>query len=345
MSQNIIFEPLNSDSVVSFFENTCKDKKIFILVDDNTLEHCLPNLLANVSAVKNAEIICIDADENQKELEICHQLWTTLSEYNAKRNDIFINLGGGVISDLGGFVASTFKRGMQFINIPTTLLSMVDAAIGGKNGINFNGHKNHIGTFNTPFQTIIDISFLETLPEKELLSGFAEMLKHGLIADASHFEKLIQLKKLEKISIELIQTSAEIKSKIVTQDYKETGLRKSLNYGHTIGHALESYSYEINKPLPHGYAIAYGMIIENQIAAALDIIDKKEAEEINSHIAGFYPNFDVEYLNEDYILSQIQNDKKNKSKATLFSFISEVGKTILLEIDIEKVAVILKQIK
>lgn len=345
MSQNIIFEPLNSDSVVSFFENTCKDKKIFILVDDNTLEHCLPNLLANVSAVKNAEIICIDAGENQKELEICHQLWTTLSEYNAKRNDIFINLGGGVISDLGGFIASTFKRGMQFINIPTTLLAMVDAAIGGKNGINFGGHKNHIGTFNTPLQTIVDISFLETLEEKELLSGFAEMLKHGLIADASHFEKLIQLKKLEKISIELIQTSAEIKSKIVTQDYKETGLRKSLNYGHTIGHALESYSYEINKPLPHGYAIAYGMIIENQIAAALDIIDKKEAEEINSHIAGFYPNFDVEYLNEDYILSQIQNDKKNKSKATLFSFISEVGKTILLEIDIEKVAVILKQIK
>ena len=222
-----------------------KYSKIFIIVDSNTNEFCLPNFLPLLETELAVEIIEFENGESFKNIETCVSIWNVLTELGADRKSLIINLGGGVVTDLGGFVASTYKRGIHFINVPTTLLSMVDASVGGKNGVDLGNLKNQIGVINVPKMVIIDTNYLETLPQNEMRSGLAEMLKHGLIYDKAYWEKFLDLNTSHLQDLDaLIHKSVVIKNEIVMQDPNENGIRKALNFGHTLGHAIESYFLE-----------------------------------------------------------------------------------------------------
>ena len=257
--------------------------KIFILVDENTSQYCLPHLLNNLATEIEIEIIELEVGEIHKNIATCTEVWGALSDLGGDRKSILINLGGGVISDLGGFVACTFKRGIDFINIPTTLLSMVDASIGGKNGVDLGNLKNQIGIIREPKAVIVDTQFLSTLPQNEMRSGLAEMLKHGLIFDKKYWDKFKNLKNLQTEDLnQLIHQSIQIKNEIVCEDLTENGIRKSLNFGHTLGHAIESYFLENDSKtsLLHGEAIAVGMILESFISREKELLTKEEYKEI-----------------------------------------------------------------
>ena len=252
--------------------------KIFILVDENTSQYCLPHLLNNLATEIEIEIIELEVGEIHKNIATCTEVWGALSDLGGDRKSILINLGGGVISDLGGFVACTFKRGIDFINIPTTLLSMVDASIGGKNGVDLGNLKNQIGIIREPKAVIIDTQFLSTLPQNEMRSGLAEMLKHGLIFDEKYWNEFKDLNQKDFADFDqLIHRSVEIKNEIVMQDPTENGIRKALNFGHTLGHAIESYflENENKKTLLHGEAIAVGMILESYISWKKELLTEK----------------------------------------------------------------------
>lgn len=300
--------------------------KIFILVDENTHEYCLPVLLGNMETDLGFEILEIEAGEEMKNIQTANQLWEILTEMQADRKALVINLGGGVITDMGGFVASTYKRGIQFINIPTTLLSMCDASIGGKTGIDLMHYKNMVGTFAFPEQIFIYPKFLETLPFKELRSGFAEMLKHGLIADKAHWEQLIQIHKLDVASVTPhIQTSMDIKQNVVEKDFHESDIRKTLNFGHTIGHAVESLCLQQENPILHGEAVAMGMIAETHLAYLENLISEEDAKMIIENIQRYYPYLDISDFKDEDITALLLNDKKNTDSKINFSLLSGVG--------------------
>ena len=300
--------------------------QIFILVDENTHEHCLPTLLGNLATEIPFEIIEIEAGEDLKTIETATQLWEILAEFEADRKSLLINLGGGVITDLGGFVASTYKRGIRFINIPTTLLGMCDASIGGKTGIDHYFLKNIIGTFAEPENIFVFPDFLNTLPYSQLRSGFAEMLKHGLIADQKHWNDLISIKHLTAENLfPFIETSMKIKERIVGQDFKEQHIRKTLNFGHTIGHAIESLFLQTGTAIPHGEAVALGMICESRLAFLINLIGEVDAENIINNIRKFYPYLSISQFSDDQILPLMMNDKKNSSGKISFSLLKKIG--------------------
>lgn len=300
--------------------------KLFILVDENTHEYCLPLLLGNLETDLPFEILEIEAGEEMKNIQTANQLWEILTEMKADRKSLMINLGGGVITDLGGFVASTFKRGIEFINIPTSLLAMCDASIGGKTGIDLMHYKNMVGTFSFPKEIFIFNQFLKTLSFKELRSGFAEMLKHGLVADNKHWEDLISLSELDaNLVSQYIQTSMKIKQNIVDIDFKEQNIRKTLNFGHTIGHAIESLFLEKGKPILHGEAVACGMICETQIAYLENILTENDKNSIIKNIRRFYPTLNIDIFNNTEILNLLLNDKKNDHDKINFSLITSIG--------------------
>ncbi len=303
--------------------------KIFILVDENTHEYCLPVLLGNMETDLGFEILEIEAGEEMKNVQTAIQLWEILTEMQADRKALVINLGGGVITDMGGFVASTYKRGIQFINIPTTLLSMCDASIGGKTGIDLMHYKNMVGTFTFPERIFVYPKFLETLPFKELRSGFAEMLKHGLIADKIHWENLVQINKLNiEGIIPHIKTSMEIKQAVVEKDFQEKNIRKNLNFGHTIGHAVESLYLQQGNPVLHGEAVAMGMITETYLAYLEELISEGDCILIIESIRKYYPYLDIGDFKDDDIFSLLLNDKKNMDSHINFSLISGIGACI-----------------
>ncbi|MDR4954171.1 3-dehydroquinate synthase [Chryseobacterium sp. ES2] len=303
--------------------------KIFILVDENTHEYCLPVLLGNMETDLGFEILEIEAGEEMKNIQTANQLWEILTEMKADRKALVINLGGGVITDMGGFVASTYKRGIQFINIPTTLLSMCDASIGGKTGIDLMHYKNMVGTFAFPEQIFIFPKFLETLPFKELRSGFAEMLKHGLIADKNHWDQLTQIRKLEvETVIPHIQTSMNIKQNVVDQDFHEQNIRKTLNFGHTIGHAVESLCLQQENPILHGEAVAMGMIAEAHLAYLENLISEEDSKIIIENIQRYYPYLDISDFKDEDITALLLNDKKNTDSKINFSLLSGIGSCI-----------------
>lgn len=307
-------------------ENTFS--KIFILVDENTHEYCLPTLLGNLETEISFEILEVEPGEEMKNIQTANHLWEILTEMQADRNALVINLGGGVITDLGGFVASTYKRGIRFINIPTTLLSMCDASIGGKTGIDLMHYKNMVGTFSFPEQIFVYPQFLQTLPYQELRSGFAEMLKHGLIADKSHWENLIQI---EELSVDAvlphIQTSMDIKQQVVEKDFHEKNVRKTLNFGHTIGHAIESLCLEKETPILHGEAVALGMICETHLSFLEGLLPKDDSELIIKKIRKYYPYVSIEAFSEAEILNLMKNDKKNSQGQINFSLLNGIGKS------------------
>ena len=299
--------------------------KIFILVDENTHEYCLPILLGNLETHTPFEIIEIEAGEEAKNINTTVQLWEILAEFGADRKALVLNLGGGMVSDLGGFVASTYKRGIKFINIPTTLLSMVDASIGGKTGIDHQFYKNIIGTFAKPESVFIYPYFLKTLHPTEVRSGFAEMLKHGLIARQEHWHNLISI---EEFTIEeiapFIAPSAEIKKATVLADFKEENIRKTLNFGHTIGHAVESL-YLKTDPILHGEAVAMGMICETYLSYLEQLISEEVAVHIIQHLQRFFPHLPITSFTNEEIISLMLQDKKNHHGKINFSLLTHIG--------------------
>lgn len=302
--------------------------KIIVLVDENTNNYCLPNFLARLPTDIEIEIIEIEAGEEMKNIATCMELWQTLIDLGADRKSIILNLGGGVITDLGGFVACTFKRGIDFIHIPTTLLAMVDAAIGGKNGIDLGQLKNQIGVIKEPKAVVIDTIFLTTLPPREMRSGLAEMLKHGLIYDKNYWDEIKNISNLNTDDLDrLVYQSVQIKNEIVSQDLTEKGIRKSLNFGHTLGHAIESYFLENeNKPtLLHGEAIAIGLILESYLSLELNLITKEEYAEIKYYISDIFEP--IAFTSEDVekIISLLIFDKKNEFGKIQFALLNGIG--------------------
>lgn len=295
--------------------------KIFVLTDENTQKHCLPILEKN-SPQKTIHLN-FPAGEAFKNLATAEKIWKELLKNQANRKSLLINLGGGVVTDLGAFVASTFKRGMDFIHVPTTLLAQVDAAIGGKTGVNFQGIKNTIGTFANAKAIFIHSEFLKTLNKRQIKNGMAEIVKHALISDPSIFGLLDNF---EKNKNEIIFKAIAVKNKIVLQDFKEKGIRKILNYGHTFGHAIESFCLENYKnPLLHGEAIALGMLLENDLAYRQKILNKKNYDKANTLIKLYLKpkkgDFDFRDLKK-YLIQ----DKKNQDEKINFTLLTKIGK-------------------
>lgn len=301
--------------------------QIFILADENTHENCIPLLLANLETEIPFEIIEIEAGEDAKNINTATQLWEILSEFKADRKSLLLNLGGGVITDMGGFVASTYKRGIKFLNIPTTLLAMCDASIGGKTGIDHQYLKNIVGTFANAEHILVYPKFLETLAFVELRSGFAEMLKHGLIACENHWNDLIALNTLTAENIAPhIENSMMIKENVVLKDFKEENVRKTLNFGHTIGHAIESLFLKSDQIIPHGEAVALGMIMETQLSLLENLISEETAEKVIQQIRKFYPYISINQFSNDEIMNLMINDKKNNHGKINFSLLEAIGK-------------------
>lgn len=305
-----------------------KFSKIGILTDTHIKPHWLSVVKKGVR--KDSLSLIISPGEKAKTIETAKKIWGEMFKHGFDRHSILINLGGGVIGDLGGFAASTFMWGIPFLQIPTTVLSQVDASVGGKVGVNFAGIKNGLGGFNQPMGVVIDIKTLTTLPSREFISGFAEIIKHGVIADRGYFN-LIGLKKPEEFNetelIKIIKRSVEIKLKIVQKDPEEAGLRKVLNFGHTIGHAIESLSLSTNNPLLHGEAIAIGMLAESKLASLLGMLPEKDSETIEKSLrnAGLPIRTD---LPTDAIRKLIVHDKKNNAQKILWSLPKKIGQAV-----------------
>ena len=317
------YEALNIFLAESNYSN------VFIIVDSNTNEFCLTKFLPYLATDLTIEIVEFEAGEPNKNIETCVQLWNVLTELGADRKSLILNLGGGVVTDLGGFVASTFKRGVDFIHIPTTLLAMVDASVGGKNGIDLGNLKNQVGVINVPKMVLIDTQYLETLSKPEMRSGFAEMLKHGLIYDKSYWEQFLDLKAIDFADFDtLIHRSVVIKNEIVMQDPTEKSIRKALNFGHTLGHAIESYflENENKKSLLHGEAIAIGMILESFISLEKGLLNQEEYNQIKTTIKAIYDDVVFEKTDIDPILELLIHDKKNEYGNIQFALIEGVGK-------------------
>lgn len=306
--------------------NKTSISKVFILTDSNTIEHCLPLFLQNIGILNKYELVEIEPGEENKNIDTVTSLWNTLTELGADRKSLLINIGGGVLTDMGGFVASTFKRGIKFINVPTTLLSMVDASTGGKTGIDLGNLKNQIGVFNIPEMVLIHPKFLNTLDARQLRSGLAEMMKHGLIADKNHWKDLNNLHEFEIENLrKLIETSVNIKISIVDKDPKEQGLRKVLNFGHTIGHAIETFYMNTDKMLFHGEAIAIGMIAEAYLASIKTGLNKEDADTIKNIILEYFPKTTINKDDFPTILNLMKHDKKNENGAINFSLLKDIG--------------------
>jgi len=301
--------------------------RFFILTDENTSAHCLPLLKEKLGDNEDDyDLIEINAGEESKDIDFCIGVWKMLIDFGADRKSLLVNLGGGVVSDLGGFAASTFKRGIDFVHVPTTLLSQVDASVGGKTGIDIDSIKNIIGTFTQPKAVFIEYDFLKTLPERQILSGLAEMLKHGLICDAAYWNQL-KVSDLKKPAAELIYRSIEIKNKVVIEDPKEMGIRKSLNFGHTVGHAVETYSLlnDANKALSHGEAIAIGMISEAYLSHKKIGLSDDSLTEIVNVINKLYPRYNIPESIFDELYTYMQKDKKNEDGKINCTFLQEIG--------------------
>ena len=337
-----IFISNQNSSLIKKFISKNKYSKVFILVDSNTNKYCLdPFLKKHLSGI-DFKIVKIKEGEENKNTKNLYSAWTKISKLGGDRNSLLINLGGGLVSDLGGFVASTYNRGIDFINVPTTLLSIVDASIGGKVGINIGRLKNQVGVFNYPKLILIDTSFLETLPKREIASGFAEMLKHGLIFEKNYYKTLSELKNIDsKLSTELIYNSIKIKNEVVNRDPKEKNFRKILNFGHTLGHAIESHflGKKKTKTLLHGEAISIGMILESYISYKILKLPYEQCKNIKQTINNNFKKVKINKEDLKSIVRLIKFDKKNRGEKVLFVLLYEIGK-IKIDIEVPKKIVI-----
>ena len=302
----------------------CRHDKLFVLVDETTEQLCLP-LIAGFDCMQEAQRIVIGATDTHKTLDTLSHVWAELQRMGATRHSLLINLGGGMVTDLGGFAASTFKRGLAYINIPTTLLSMVDASVGGKTGINFGGLKNEIGVFNNANCVILDTTFLRTMDTENLLSGYAEMLKHGLISNEQTWAELLSmdLNDLEKLG-DLVEKSVAVKQRIVTEDPTEHGIRKALNLGHTVGHAFESLALE-RKPILHGYAVAYGLVVELYLCCVKTGFPQDKMRQTVGFIKENYGKMDITCDDYPKLIELMHHDKKNVGTDINFTLLGGIG--------------------
>ncbi|QJD97169.1 3-dehydroquinate synthase [Mucilaginibacter robiniae] len=302
--------------------------RFFILTDEHTEKHCLPLLQDKLVHLNHQyDIIEVNAGEESKTIDFCAGIWKMLIDFGADRHSLLINLGGGVIGDMGGFAASTFKRGIDFVQVPTTLLSQVDASVGGKTGIDFDNLKNIIGTFTSPKAVFIEHSFLHTLPIRQILSGYAEMLKHGLIADASYWNELKgKGDDLGLPEAKLIYQSVAIKNNVVVTDPLEKGYRKCLNFGHTIGHAIETYSLNNDEQyLTHGEAVVIGMVCEAWLSHQKAGLSKGELDEITAVLTNLYPKYPLEESCHAVLHDLMKTDKKNEAGKINCTLLSKIG--------------------
>lgn len=305
----------------------CPHDKLFILTDEHTRRLCLPALV-NLPEIKEAVSITIGAEDVHKTLETLASVWTALSNQGATRHSLLINLGGGMVTDLGGFAAATFKRGMAYINLPTTLLAMVDASVGGKTGINFNGLKNEIGAFAPASSVLIETDFLRTLDTANFFSGYAEMLKHGLISRTDHWAELLNFDTAHidyRVLKQLVGQSVQVKEEIVAQDPYEKGIRKALNLGHTVGHAFESLALAENRPVLHGYAVAWGMVCELYLSHLRVGFPKDKMRQTIQFIKENYGIFHFDCNKYEQLYAYMTHDKKNTSGIINFTLLKEIG--------------------
>lgn len=323
---SVIIDSEDFKALSVFLKKNLYDR-IFILVDENTLEFCLPILLTEIT-LKNPITIKIQSGEANKNLRSCEEIWNQLTKNTASRKSLLINLGGGIISDMGGFAASCFKRGMEFINIPTTVLASVDASIGGKLGIDFQYLKNQIGIFNSPKAVFINKLFFKTLDIRQIKSGYAEIIKHALISDLNYWNLLRESNNLNELDWNLIiEKSIHIKNEIVLQDPFEESIRKVLNFGHTIGHALETYSLENDvRPLLHGEAVAIGMICEAYLSVKFNALSEIKLKEICTFINSVYLKYSIDHKSFEKLMIIMKQDKKNDSGFINFTLLKDIGK-------------------
>lgn len=320
---------LGKDAVPLSLKKLANFSKRFILVDENTLDHCLPVFKRLTKNLEINGVITIKTVNNNKNIEETIHVWNKLTELGADRDSLLINLGGGVVTDLGGFAASTFKRGISFINYPTSLLGMIDAGIGGKTGLDFAGIKNQVGLFSNPICVVIDPVFLKTLDQKHLLSGFAEMLKCGLIMDRDLWQNLVNQDCLQISDWDaLIVQSARNKVDIVRHDALEKGIRKILNFGHTIGHAIESHYFAKGQPVTHGEAVAAGIICETYISSKIYEFECTQFDEIIRIIDMNYNRFDLKVEDIENLFYFMSQDKKIKDGKYNFSLLRKLGKSV-----------------
>lgn len=305
----------------------CTHDKLFILTDEHTHRLCMPRM-REVSFLKEATEICIGAGDIHKTLETLASVWQVLSEKSATRHSLLINLGGGMVTDLGGFAAATFKRGLAYINVPTTLLAMVDASVGGKTGINFNGLKNEVGVFAPASSVLLDTEFLRSLNAENFFSGYAEMLKHGLISTTAHWAELLAFN-TDTIDYaylkQLVGQSVQVKEDIVEQDPFEHGIRKALNLGHTAGHAFESLAMAENRPVLHGYAVAWGIVCELYLSHLKTGFPKEKMRQTIQFIKENYGAFAFDCKQYERLYEYMQHDKKNTAGVINFTLLKEIG--------------------
>lgn len=330
MAQQILFTrniAATLDEVLAAYDYD----RLFLLTDNNTGQYCRP-LLSESNALATARCINILPDDTHKSLDALASVWQELSDRHATRHSMMINLGGGMVTDLGGFAAATFKRGIRYINIPTTLLGAVDAAVGGKTGINFNGLKNEIGAFAPAEAVLVSTSFFKTLSREHLLSGFAEMLKHGLISTTDTYNRLFTIDLSMPDSEEMLaclEQSIAVKHHVVEEDPFEANIRKSLNLGHTVGHAFESLSHKRNRPVQHGYAVAWGLICELLISHRLQKFPLDVLRTFAQYVKQNYGAFVISCDDYDYLYERMTHDKKNTADTINFTLLSGVGEVVI----------------
>lgn len=325
--QKLIFSE-NLREALNAAVNECTHDRLLVLVDKQTKEYCLP-VVKDFECMQHAQIITMGTTDISKNLETLSHVWSEMQRLGATRHSLMINLGGGVVTDLGGFAASTFKRGIPYINIPTTLLSMVDASVGGKTGINFGGLKNEIGVFSNARCVIIDTVFLRTLSAEEILSGYAEMIKHGLISNEKMWAELIttshQIDQIDlSIMHKMVSDSVAVKQHIVTEDPTEQGIRKALNLGHTIGHAFESFALD-HSPIAHGYAVAYGLVAELYLSCVKTGFPQDKLRQTVSFIKENYGRLPITCDDYPHLLELMHHDKKNVGNEVNFTLLGGIG--------------------
>lgn len=329
MEQRIVIsENLQKDIAIAISE--CEHDKVFVLVDKTTEKTCWP-LINRFLSLRNAQLIVIGSTDVHKNLETLSLVWKSLGEGGATRHSCLINLGGGMVTDLGGFAAATFKRGIDFINIPTTLLAMVDASVGGKTGINFNGLKNEIGAFREAHCVILNTTFLKTLDADNIRSGYAEMLKHGLISTERMWAELVSFPLAELPNPQylsqlqrMVADSVKVKEHVVNVDPRENGIRKALNFGHTFGHAFESWALKHN-PMLHGYAVAFGMVCELYLSAIKTNFPSDKMRQTVAFIKENYGTLNITCDDYEELIELMTHDKKNKAGVINFTLLGGIG--------------------
>ena len=328
-SYQVITEDAMSQ-MAAFVNANYPNSKRYIIADNNTLQHCLPVIDKFLGEIKvEQQVFNIEPGEDSKSMDLAYQLWENFTDLGISRGDLILNIGGGVVTDLGGFVAATYKRGIDVINVPTTLLAMADAAVGGKVGVNFNQLKNHLGYFSNPKAVFVNTNFLNTLPDREFVSGYAEMLKHALIADAESWTRMVkQGAPSVDFVTELLPTSISIKNEFVKADPKDKAERKVLNFGHTIGHAIETLFMDSDTEVLHGEAVAAGMICASYISYKKSGLSKDSVIEIANLLTDVFDLEFVSWLMAENLSLPLKHDKKNEGASLRFVLLTEPGRAV-----------------